>query len=187
LRLRRVRAYCGINPNYPEIVQRDIETFDQYKDVYVGFKFLPDYHGVPIDEDRYRKVWEMANKRSLMILIHTWGGSLVNGYDQICEVAARYPNVKILLGHSLHGLWNQAIDISRRFPNTYLELCAVIDQRGVLEQFVDNLGSERIVFGTDMPWFDYHYYIGAVLGADISDDDRRNIFYRNAQKLLEAP
>ena len=60
----------------------------------------------------------------------------------------------------------------------------MLDERGIVEQFVSELGSERVVFGTDFPWFDYHYYIGAVLGADITDDDRHNILHRNAEKLL---
>ena len=49
-------------------------------------------------------------------------------------------------------------------------------------------GSEKIIFGTDTPWFNHHNYIGALLGAEMSDDDRRNILYRNAQRLLgEVP
>ena len=59
-----------------------------------------------------------------------------------------------------------------------------MDDRGVLERFVGELGSERILFGTDLPWFSTFYYIGAILDADITDDDRRNIFYRNGKKLL---
>jgi len=60
----------------------------------------------------------------------------------------------------------------------------VLDDRGVIEKFVDRAGSEKIIFGTDTPWFNHHNYIGALLGAEISDDDRRNILYRNAEKLL---
>lgn len=46
-------------------------------------------------------------------------------------------------------------------------------------------GSTRMVFGTDAPWFNYPYYIGSLLGADITDEDRRNICYRNAERLLK--
>ncbi len=59
------------------------------------------------------------------------------------------------------------------------------DERGVLERFVGEAGSERILFGTDLPWFNHHYYIGSVLGAAISDEDRHNILHRNAEKLLQ--
>ena len=182
----RFRAYCAINPNYPDVVQKDIHSFEQHRDVYVGFKFLADYHLISITDSRYRPAWELADQKGLLILLHTWGGSQYGGPGPIRKMAEKYHRVKILLGHSCHGEWDAAVALARDFPNVYLELCAVLDERGVLEKFVSELGSEKIVFGTDMPWFNYHNYIGAVLGAEISDEDRRNVLYRNAKKLLNG-
>ena len=150
----------------------------------MGFKFLADYHAIPITDERYQAAWQFAESRALPVLLHTWGNSVDNGQTVIRKVAERYHQAKILLGHSCHGAWDEAIQLVKDFPNVYLELCAVMDERGVLERFVGELGSERIIFGTDFPWFSHHYYIGAVLGAGISDDDCRNIFYRNAKKIL---
>ncbi|MBU4366691.1 MAG: amidohydrolase family protein [Verrucomicrobia bacterium] len=182
----RLRAYCGINPNYPDQVKKDVATFDRYADVYVGFKFLADYHAIPITDERYQAAWQLAESRALPVLLHTWGNSVHDGQTVIRQIAERYHQAKILLGHCCHGAWDEAIQLVKDFPNVYLELCAVMDERGVLERFVSELGSERIIFGTDFPWFNHHYYIGAVLGAGISDDDCRNIFYRNAEKILGA-
>lgn len=183
---QRLRAYCGINPNYPDQVAKDVATFDRYADVYVGFKFLADYHGIPVTDPRGAPAWALANARSLPVLLHTWENSIYDGPAVVRKVAGRYHQAKILLGHSCHGAWTEVIQLAKDFPNIYLELCAVMDERGILERFVGELGSERIVFGTDYPWFNHHYYIGAVLGAGLSDDDYRNIFYRNAQKILGA-
>jgi len=69
--------------------------------------------------------------------------------------------------------------------NVLLELTAVPDERtGVIEKFVREAGSTKVVFGTDFPWFSHHYYIGAVLAADITDEERRDIFCRNAERIL---
>ncbi|OPZ92195.1 MAG: Amidohydrolase [candidate division TA06 bacterium ADurb.Bin417] len=92
----------------------------------------------------------------------------------------------ILLGHSFHRAWDEAVKIAREFDNIYLELTAVPDERGALELFVGELGSERVIYGTDFPWFSHHYYIGAVLGAGLGEGDCRNIFYRNARRLLDS-
>jgi len=180
----RLRAYCGVNPNYPQLVQREAETFDQYRDVYVGFKLLADYHRLPVTHDHYQPAWERANAEGLLCLLHTWGSSAQDGPDQVRAVAEKYPRARILLGHSCHGEWNKAAALTRDFPNVYLELTAVPDERGPLETLAEKAGSRRLIFGTDYPWFDYHYYIGAVLGAGLSDDDCRNILYRNAEGLL---
>jgi predicted TIM-barrel fold metal-dependent hydrolase len=180
----RLRAYCGVNPNYPEVVNADLASYDDYADVYVGLKFLPAYHGIAVDDDRYTAAWEFANARKLPVLVHTWGNDPFNGYDQLRRSAERYPDVQLLLGHSLHSRWDQAVIMANEFPNVYLELTAIPDERGVLELMIEQVGSRKMVFGTDFPWFSHHYYIGAILAAPMTDEDRRNIFYRNARRIL---
>ncbi len=181
----RFRAYCLINPNYPEIMARDIASFESHRDVFVGFKFLPDYHRIPLTDSRYQAAWEYANDRELLVLTHTWGGSQYDGPSVIRLVAERYPRVKLFMGHSCHGDWDAAVQLSNDFPNVYLELTAVFDDRGVLEKFCREAGSHRMLFGTDLPWFDPHQAVGALLSAQISDEDRHNICHRNAEKLLK--
>lgn len=180
----RLRAYCTINPNYPDLVEAELASFETNRDVYVGFKFHPQLHDVALSDERYRPAWEYADGRRLLLLTHTWGGSPVCGPDQIRKVAERYPNVRLLLGHSVHGDWDAAVALARDFPNVFLELTALFDDRGVLEKFAAEAGSERMLFGTDLPWFDPHQAVGALLSAHLSDDDLHNIYHRNAEKLL---
>ncbi len=180
----RFRAYCGINPNYPKMVENDIKTFNNFKDVYVGFKLLPDYHRVPLSDKRYEDVFEFANENSLIVLTHTWGGSIYSGAEEVEEVLKRYKSLILLLGHSLHGDWESAVKLAKRYNNAYLDLCAVLDERGVIERFIKEVDLDRIVFGTDFPWFNHHYYIGALLGSGISDSICEKILYLNAKKLL---
>ena len=180
----RLRAYCVVNPNYPEMLEADLAAFEEHSDVFVGFKFLADYHGIPISDERYRPAWEYADRRGLLILSHTWGDSPRDGHAIVRQMAERYGRVKFLLGHSCHGAWDEAVRLANDFPNIYLELTALFDDRGILEKFVDEAGSERMLFGTDLPWFDPHQAIGALLSAHITDGDRHNICHRNAEKLL---
>lgn len=180
----RFRAYCGINPNYPDEVARDVASFDRDRDVYVGFKLLADYHRIPITDPRNTAAWEKADTDGLLVLLHTWGGSTFDGPDQVRACAAKYPGAQILMGHSCHGLWAEAAALAKEFGNVFCELTAVLDDRGAVEVLVREAGSEKVVFGTDTPWFSHHNYIGALLGAELTDDDRRNILYRNARRLL---
>ena len=180
----RLRAYCLVNPNYPDRGWEDLETFDQNADIYVGLKFLPDYHGLPLTHDCYRPSWEYADERALLVLTHTWENSELDGPAVVRRVAEQYPRVRLLLGHSCHGDWNAAVELARDFPNLYLELTAVFDDRGVIEKFATEVGSGRMLFGTDLPWFDPHHAVGVLLSASISDEDRHNICHRNAEALL---
>jgi predicted TIM-barrel fold metal-dependent hydrolase len=101
------------------------------------------------------------------------------------EVAQKYPNAKFFLGHSLYGNWEYAERLVKETNNNvWLELTAIPGERKNIEMLVEKVGSERILFGTDLPWFDEFQGIGGVLSADISDDDKRNILCRNAETIL---
>jgi len=43
---RRLRAYCAVNPTYPQSLARDLAGFEAHRDVYVGFKFHASWHQV---------------------------------------------------------------------------------------------------------------------------------------------
>ena len=179
-----LRAYCGVNPNYPEEIVKDLARFDDYRDVFVGFKFLSDYHRIPLEDPRNAPVWEFANERKLLVLMHTWGGSQYDGYANVKSIAERYPDVRLLCGHSFFGEWEHGIELANTFPNLYLELTAVLIERGHLETLAAGVPSEKLIFGTDFPWFSYPHSLGVVLGAGLDEEACRNILYRNAQKLL---
>jgi predicted TIM-barrel fold metal-dependent hydrolase len=181
----KFRAYCAVNSNYPETVKKDLKSFDKYRDVFVGFKFLSYYHQNALTDEKNKPVFEFADRNELLVLMHTWSGDPYGGPEQVRKIAETYHRATLILGHSCHGEWEKAIALVQDFPNIYLELCGVVDERGILEKFVDGIGSKKILFGTDLPWFNPHYYIGAVLGSGISDEDCRNIFYRNARRLLQ--
>lgn len=180
----RLRAYLSVNPHYADLLKRDLSEFDGMRDVYVGLKLLADYHKVPISDERYRAALEFADERGLPVLTHTWGGSPYDGDSEVRRVAGQHPNAQFLLAHSLNNHWDEAVAIALDHANTYLELTSVLGLRGVVELFCERVGSERLLFGTDLPWFDEHHAIGSLLSADITEQDIHNICHRNAEKLL---
>lgn len=102
------------------------------------------------------------------------------------EAAQKYPHAKFLMGHCIFGDWEYARRVVKETAgNVYLELTAIPGENGRIEQLVEDVGSDRILYGTDMPWFDEYQAVGGVLSARISEDDMRNILYRNAQKILK--
>ena len=180
-----LKAYLAIR-SYDLDFERDARIFEDNRDCYAGFKFLVDYFQVALDDERHAPYWRYADEHKLLCLCHTWGGSRFDGPENVRAVAEKYPDAAILCGHSFHGDWDAAIALANDFPNIYLELTAVLDDRGVLERFVNEAGSNKILFGTDLPWFSTFHAIGCILDADITDDDRHNIFHRNGERLLAA-
>lgn len=198
-------GYWAINPHYPQLLEslgRDFACSHGF----VGLKCLPDYHTYPITGARYRPALEYADAHRLLVLVHTWGGSPFDAPSLFGKVAGEYPGATFLMGHSGFGDWDAAIALARELPNVYLELTAVyaahdfgnqpggsgtplpllscLHVNGIIEQMVSGASAQKIVFGTDLPWYSPHYAAGAVLFARISDEDRHDILHRNAERLL---
>ena len=57
---------------------------------------------------------------------------------------------------------------------------------GTIEWMVQQVGSERVIYGSDAPMRDPFPQFGWVAYADISEEDKRNILGRNMQKIIAA-
>lgn len=200
----RLRGWWVLNPNYPERMQAEIDGFEAQQSMvggegeshvgqasglpaFVGFKFHPNQHGTPLTDEAYTPAYEYANARGLPILSHTWAGAGMSSYREVAAVAEKYPRIRLLMGHAGYGDWEESAKVARDHEHVYLELTAAYSVRGSLEIMCEFAGSRKITFGTDHPWFDPHYGIGCILSARITDEDRRNILYRNAQRIFGLP
>ena len=179
-----LRFYCSINPNYPDQIKKDLAKVGEWIPYCVGLKFLPDYHQKPVSDPAYKPALEFAEALHLPILIHTWNGSPYDGPAVLRDVVPHYPHVTFMCAHCFNNNWTAAGELAKDYPNVFIELTSVPGVRGAIEKMVSICGSEKILYGTDMPWFDEHQGIGGVLAADISDDDIHNILHRNAEKIL---
>jgi len=180
----RVYGYCTINPNFPHDVARELDTCLAQPGV-VGIKLHPSMHEYPADGPKYAPAWERANHDRLMLLCHTWGDDPACGVRTMRKMAEKYPQVRLLLGHSCYGAWEAAIALAVEFPNVYLELTAAYHAYGLLEWMCRDAGSEKVLFGTDYPWFDPFVVIGCVVFAQIEERAMRNILYNNVRRLLD--
>lgn len=198
-------AYWVINPNSPKIVANDLRSYHEMRG-FVGLKFWPDYHLVPVNSPKYAPALEFADAHGLLVLVHTFGESPFNSPALFGEAAARYPRARFLMGHSGYGEWETSVAIARELSNVYLDLTSVVQAldfsqmpggslmprvpaisphvNGLIEYMVETAGSKKIVFGSDLPWYSQHYHAGAVLFSRISDEARHDILHRNAERLL---
>ncbi|MDO8685076.1 MAG: amidohydrolase family protein, partial [Clostridiales bacterium] len=180
----RYKAYFAVASKQSD-VDSDLQLYDKYSEALVGFKFHNHFYKIALSDPCQNAYWEYADRHRLFVLAHTWSGSPYNGIEEVEKILKKYPDIVFIAGHSIYGEWEGAARLARQYPNFYLELTAVLHLRGAVDYLVEKSGSEKILFGTDLPWFSTYHGIGALLSAKIGDDDRRNIFYRNGQKLLK--
>lgn len=177
------RAYHGVISRYAD-PDRHLKEIEENPDIYVGCKFLCDYYDTKLSDPIHTPYFRYLNEHKLLALLHTWGGSKCDESDEVRIVAERYPDVTFICGHSFFGNFDQAYDRLKDLGNIYYELTAVPIEPGFMEKICRKAGSERLLFGSDLPWFATSHSIGCVLSADLTDNDRENIFWRNGDRIL---
>jgi predicted TIM-barrel fold metal-dependent hydrolase len=180
----RFRGYWVIHPHRPEEFKAQIEQFEELREYFIGFKLLSSYHRYPIDGPNYKYMLDYANEHRLPVLMHTWENDRFNGYDNCRNICERYKDFTFLMGHSGFGDYPRFAQLARDYSNAFCELTAVYALDGAIEGMVKIAGSEKVLFGTDLPWFDPAYGIGCILHSCISDKDRENILYNNGAAIL---
>lgn len=132
---------------------------------------------------------ERAIAMNVPILQHTWmkAGRNEPGestpYD-VVELAKRHPNAKIICGHT-GGNWELGIRIIRATKNVYADLAGSDPTSGFTEMAVRELGAERVIYGSDVGGRSFASQVAKVVGAEISDDDKKLILGGNMRRLLQ--
>ena len=182
-----------INPRYSKNMRKDLEkSFEHPGMQAIGEVHPTSYqHEYPVTGRDYWPAWEFAEEKRLTVLIHS---GPMSEYDrcapsEIAKVAKQHPNMNVLIGHtggySEWDLLEEAIGVVLESENTYLEICAMGRHFGALEYMVSKVGAERVVFGTDAPFHDWHAEIANVAFSRIPESDKKLIFGQNMQRLLD--
>lgn len=99
-----------------------------------------------------------------------------------CALSWRYPELMLILGHiNGGGDWEWAIKGLRECPHVYLDTSGSVLENDTIEMCLRELGHERMLFATDQTM---EGGVGKILGAQLSDQQREDIFWRNADKIF---
>lgn len=182
----RLVPYCTVDPRKPgaaEEVERCVTLLGMR-----GVKFHNWLQGFSPLEDFMSPVCEVAAKLFIPLFFHD-GTPPYSSSLQIAQLAMRYPDLKVVLGHGgLHDLWPEAIAAGRRHQNVFICMCAT--PPFAMEQIVAQVPLEQIVFGTDgglfhtavQPYVDYRFREMDAL--DIPQTAKEQILGSNALRLL---
>ncbi|MCW5978371.1 MAG: amidohydrolase family protein [Bryobacteraceae bacterium] len=131
---------------------------------------------------------ERAAAAQAIVYQHSWfkrGGNLPGESTpfDVVELARRHPRANIICGHT-GGDWERGIRAVRASPNVPICIAGSHPTAGFLEMAVEELGPERIVYGSDVPGRSFASQLGKVLGADIPGAAKTLILGGNLKRLL---
>jgi predicted TIM-barrel fold metal-dependent hydrolase len=117
-------------------------------------------------------------------LIHS-GQAIFSDVSCIEELAERYPEAKIILGHMGHGNIveiERAVGAASRYPNVYLETSGMPMPNWIAEGV--RAAPERVLFGSDTPFHPVAVERLKVGLSGLDDEAVRAVLNDNAQRLF---
>ncbi|MSS73720.1 MAG: amidohydrolase [Candidatus Latescibacteria bacterium] len=178
--------FCYVSPMYPEAAVAEIDRRIQ-GDRMCGIKLWVARRATDPGLD---PILERAAALGVPVLQHAWDKTTGNLPGEsfpadVADLARRNPGVNIIMAH-LNGCGLRGIEQVADCPNLFLDTSGGDPEAGMVEAAVSVAGPKRVVYGSDLPVRLFGACLGKVLGADLSDEAKRDILWNNAARLLPA-
>lgn len=191
----RVSGLIPIDPSQPVESCRKIEEWVG-RGPCIGIKYYGgNPGGVVCSHANNDAILRLAADLHAVIYIHTWtkvggqprqfGGGNDRGESTPMDVALlaeRFPSVPLICGHS-GGDWELGVRAVRPFENVYIEFSGSDPHSGQVDYTVGELGAGRLVWGGHGPSRSYSTELSKVLDADLTHDQRLQIFGGNLRRI----
>jgi len=203
----------GDNESYWDKIRRNnraaLELKDAYGDFYVpGFHVHPDFIDESINEMKLMHSLGFNLIGELVPYMDGWKDYSCEGFSVLLDQAAKYNMIV-----SFHSIDNDNMDKmvqshkdvifvaahpgeypdfmrhverAKKNENYYLDLSGTgLFRHGMLRRAIDEMGVDRILFGSDYPTCNPAMFVGGVvLDSLITDSEKEKILSGNAKRLL---
>ncbi|HDX9612666.1 hypothetical protein COF80_25735 [Bacillus toyonensis] len=171
-----------------------------------GYKLAFGYLGISPNDPGWYPLYEDAEERSLPVLVHMGFTPIKQASLRYChpmllnDVLIKFPNLNIIIAHMGWPWINDTLSLLKKYKNVYTDLSIVsfyqpIDEMCNIFQMAKEQGViNKLIWGTDYPMctmeesIDRFKIIKKRLeeqGAHITEEEWDQIFYKNAEKLLQ--
>lgn len=175
-----------------------------------GIKVYTCYQDIKIMSLGFYSIMKLAHKYKLPVMFHTGvsyacrrkygknSPSTLYSAKDFSNLAAMYPDVNIILSHMSKPFFDEIVDVCRACPNVYTDMSGLLDSLyeeneiptcvGEIKKFIDTVGAEKLLFGTDFPVQTHAHSVKFVEDATIgmADSVREAIYHGNATKVLKS-
>ena len=147
------------------------------------------FQGVAIDHQLMRPLMKKVSELKLVPVVHTNAESNTEGVWRLERLALEFPETTFVALDALTTNVNSqlVLEIAKRTPNILFDT-AHVRSPGYVRQFVETVGSQRLVFGSlfysHPASYEHCSTLEEVKRAQISDQDMTNILWLNAKRLF---
>ncbi|MHB8581061.1 MAG: amidohydrolase family protein [Ignavibacteriaceae bacterium] len=147
----------------------------------------PALHQYPISGNGYRVILDLIKNNPKPVLFHTDESDQYSKPGQLYELIKLYPEIPFILGHSgnVIGGFEIAVKIAKKYDNAFLDSTFSRNYFGLMKWIIGKAGSDKILFGSDIPFLNGAAQIGKLYETGITYSDRQKVFHDNAVRLLQ--
>jgi predicted TIM-barrel fold metal-dependent hydrolase len=161
-----------------------------------GIKIHPVLQGFFPGDPRMDEIYTLCEELELTVLSHS---GTTRTAPQLADpfafsvVMEAHPRLHLLLAHLGGASWHQVREFAAAFPNVSFDLCEIIAWTGApgaptadeLGRLIHDIGADRVLFGTDFPWYDLDRTVDQLMDLPhLSDEERRGILGENAIRRM---
>jgi predicted TIM-barrel fold metal-dependent hydrolase len=181
---KRYWFFPWVNPQAPG----EIDYLVTHSKGIHGLKFHPSCDLVKITDPRVEPFLKHAAERRLPVMVHCGRWQEMSSYAFALEAAAGHSDVVFILSHmggDTAELEMATIESVRRarLANVFLGIEGVREYWAV-QRAVDDLGADRVIFGSDYPLGHPRMYLGLVDALRLSEEQRGLVLGGNILRLL---
>ncbi len=149
----------------------------------VGFVCHPALSGHSLGAELHAFL-EVVAMHNGLCLLHQAGST-----QNIATYADRFPSITFIIGHVSMSKAGQldAIAHCAKQENIWYDVAQkpVGDESWDLAHLVNNLGNEQIMFGSDLPYYDFRLVQSQIEESQLDDETKERIAYKNAVRLVQ--
>ena len=162
-----------------------------------GVKLHPVVQRFAPDDPRLAPSYRTCVEMGLVVLAHSGTAKGPTQYAEpraFANLARTWPDLKLVLAHLGGGSWRQTLELARAFPHLCFDCCEIIEWAGApnapsaedLARLIRDVGSHRVMLGTDFPWYDLDRTMERVMELPIlAREEKEAILGANAARLLD--
>ena len=183
----RFIPFCSVYPPLQDAVAK-LQRFQQ--EGYAGLKFHPTQQRIAPDDDLAMALFEECDRLGMCVFFHAGRAGIelestqpFAEMDRYIEPIETFPDLPFVFGHSGARDFEEAFRIAKQYDNVWLGIHG--QGRPNLSRIVDEFDTQRVVFGSDWPFYPLAATLVKVL--DVTQGDRTmrdRILSDNARQLL---
>ena len=161
-----------------------------------GVKLHPNLHSVSPAAATLRPLFRICESLGVPVISHCGptgygrAGAVPSAFGPIVR---DHPRLTLVLAHMGGGAWTEASAMAAEFDQVHFDCSEILAWIGAskgpsvddIGRLIREIGADRILFGTDFPWYEQSSHISVLMDLPgLGEEERALILGENAARLL---